>query len=203
MKIKKFKYFYPEKPVLMTVDQELFQDLSDDDDWIAEPKYNGNRCVLWVIDGQVEFWGRHGKKLKYNDDPDPEIVKEMSTKFPKGVFLFDSELRHNKVKGIRDKLVIWDVFIWRDELLNKIQYWSRRAMLEVRIEDMDTTKISLIVQHRTDFKAAFEKYCNDPTDEFEGLVMKNVHGILNIGRMSAANSLWMMKVRKPSGRYKF
>lgn len=203
MKIKSFKYFYPEKPVLMTIEQDLFEDMSNDDDYVAEPKYNGQRCCLHIMDGKVEFWGRHGKKLKYNDDPDPEIVAELKSRFPKGYFLFDSELRHNKVTGIRNKLVLWDVFIWRDELLNKLQYWSRRAMLELRIEDMDTTKITLIAQHSTDFKKVYKDYANDPTEEFEGLVMKNVHGMINIGRTSAADSNWMYKVRKPSGRYKF
>jgi ATP-dependent DNA ligase len=203
MKIKNFKYFYPEKPVLTTIDQELFGDMSNDDDYVAEPKYNGQRCCLHIMDGKVEFWGRHGKKLKYNDDPDPEMVAELKARFPKGYFLFDSELRHNKTTGIRNKLVLWDVFIWRDELLNKLQYWSRRAMLELRIEDMDTSKITLIAQHSTDFKRVYEKYASDPSDEFEGLVMKNVHGMINIGRTSAAESNWMFKVRKPSGRYKF
>lgn len=203
MKIKNFKYFYPEKPVLTTIDQELFETMSNDDDYIAEPKYNGQRCCLHIIDGKVEFWGRHGKKLKYDNDPDPEMVAKLSKKFPKGYFLFDSELRHNKTIGIRNKLVLWDVFIWRDELLNKLQYWSRRAMLELRIENMDTSKITLIAQHSTDFKKVYEKYAADPSNEFEGLVMKNVHGMINIGRTSAAESNWMFKVRKPSGRYKF
>lgn len=203
MQIKNFKYFYPEKPVLISIDQDLFERLSNDPDWIAEPKYNGQRCPLWIIDGKVEFWGRHGKLLKYNEDPDPEMVAILTKKFPKGVFLFDAELRHNKVKGIRNKLVIWDVFIWRGEFLNKQQYWSRRAMLEIKFEFIDNDTVTLIEQHSTDFKKHFAVYANDPTDEFEGLVLKNVHGKINLGRTSASDSNWMWKVRKPSGRYKF
>jgi hypothetical protein len=224
MKIKSFKYFYPEKPVLISIDQDLFEQLSDDPDWIAEPKYNGQRCCLWVIGGNVEFWGRHGKKLKYNEDPDPEMVAILTKKFPKGIFLFDAELRHNKVSGIRHKIVIWDVFIWRGEFLNRHQYWTRRAMLNLKFEDTsrnwesatpdtigDDDKVSLIRQHTKNFRQEFLWYTGDPsvdesysnTEEFEGLVLKNVHGMLNIGRTSAADSDWMFKVRKPSGRYKF
>ena len=203
MKIKEFKYFFPEKPVLISIDQPLFEELSNNPDWVAEPKYNGNRCPLWIIDGDVQFWGRHGKLLKYNSDPDPEMVAILKRKFPKGVFLFDSELRHNKVKGIRNKLIIWDVFIWINELLNHLQYWSRRAILELKFEGNSNDKVALIRQHSTDFKENFLAYANDPTDEFEGLVLKNVHGMLNIGRTSASDSRWMWKVRKPSGRYKF
>lgn len=222
MKIKSFKYFYPEKPVLTTIDGELFEQFSNDPDWVAEPKYNGSRCMLWIIDGQVEFWDRHGKKLKYNDDPDPEMVAILTKKFPKGLWLFDGELRHNKVSGIRHKLILWDVFIWRGEFLNKHQYWTRRSMLELKFEDTrrqyaegedwdDEAKVGLIRQYTTDFLLEYKYYTADPSvdesyanpEEFEGLVLKNLHGMLNIGRTSASDSQWMYKVRKPSGRYKF
>lgn len=200
MKIKKFKYFYPEKPVLMTIGQDSFEEMSADPNWVAELKYNGQRCMLWIIDGKVEFWGRHGKKLVYNDNPNPKITEYLSKKFPKGVFLFDSELRHNKTKGVRDKLVIWDVFIFRTEFLNKEQYWTRRAILESRFEDA-TGEVKLIKQYTTDFQKVYDEAIVN--DEIEGLVIKNQHGKLNIGRTSASNSTWMFKVRKPSGRYKF
>ncbi len=200
MKIKKMKYFYPEKPVLMNIEQESFERMSNDDNWVAEKKYNGQRCCLWIIDGKVEFWGRHGKLLKYNDYPHPEIVEYLIKKFPKGVFLFDSELRHNKTVGVRDKLVIWDVFIFRDELLNKLQYWSRRAVIVTRLDD-NNDRVSLIKQYKTGFRSLYDAVIAD--DEIEGLVIKNMHGKLNIGRASASDSNWMFKVRKPSGRYAF
>lgn len=202
MQIKEFKYFYPEKPVLMNIEQAEFEAMSNDDAWIAEKKYNGQRCVLWIIDGKVEFWGRHGKKLAYNDNPDMGIVTFLNKRFPNGTFLFDGELRHNKVTGVRNMLVIWDVLIFRDELLNKLQYWSRRAILKERLHDgYCHTDCRLIEQYRTDFQKVYDNVIAD--DEIEGLVMKNMHGMLNLGRTSASNSTWMYKVRKPSGRYKF
>jgi ATP-dependent DNA ligase len=206
MNIKSFKYFYPEKPVLMNIEQESFAAMSNDPDWVAELKYNGNRCPLWIIDGNVQFWGRHGKLLAYNADPDPEIVAFLKEKFPKGIFLFDSELRHNKVTGVRNKLVIWDVFIFRDRLLNREQYWSRRAILSSRIAPNEkvitsSDKVKLITQYPNHFAALYKTVIKDP--EIEGLVLKNQHGILNISRTSGQNSNWMYKVRKASGRYAF
>lgn len=208
MKIKKLKYFYPEKPVLMTIEQDFFEELSADPNWVAELKYNGQRCMLWIVDGKVEFWGRHGKKLKYNDDPNTDMVAFLSKKFPKGCFLFDAELRHNKTVGVRDKLVIWDVFIFRDELLNKEQYWTRRAILETRLENMNCNldsevgeTVKLIEQYPTDFAKVYQENIID--DEIEGLVIKNLRGKLNISRTSGMNSNWMYKCRKPSGRYAF
>jgi ATP-dependent DNA ligase len=185
----------------MNIEQDAVEIMSADNNWVAEPKYDGQRLELWVIDGKVEFWGRHGKPLKYNDDPDPEIVAYLKKKFPKGVFLFDGELRHNKVKGMRHKLIIWDVFIFRNRLLNKEQYWTRRAILSERLEIGNFNKVSLIRQYTTDFKKVFEELIKEP--EFEGIVMKNMHGKLDLSRTSGQNSNWMYKLRRPSGRYAF
>jgi ATP-dependent DNA ligase len=199
MNITSFKYFYPEKPILMNIEQDNFEAMSKDPLWVAELKYNGQRCPLWVIDGKVQFWGRHGKLLKYDADPDPEMVAYLSKKFPKGVFLFDSELRHNKTVGVRDKIVIWDTFIFRDRLLNHEQYWTRRAILENRLNKFGQVK--LITQYTSNFAEIFDVAIKD--DEIEGLVLKNQHGMLNISRTSGQNSNWMFKVRQPSGRYAF
>lgn len=184
----------------MTIDQESFEEMSADPNWIAELKYDGRRCELWIIDGKVEFWGRHGKLLAYNNEPDEAMVADLQKKFPKGIFLFDAELRDKKVKGIRDKLVIWDVFIFMGRVMNREQYWTRRAILENRIGDLKGN-VQLIEQYTTNFREAYDE--NIKRDEIEGLVMKNQHGMLNISRTSAANSNWMYKVRKPSGRYRF
>jgi len=204
MQIKSFKFFYPEKPTLMVKEQPEFEEMSNDPNWIAELKYNGQRCCLHILDGKVEFWGRHGKKLKYNDNPNKEMVKYLTKKFPVGYFLFDAELRHNKTVGVRDKIVIWDVFIFRNEFLNKEQYWTRRAILKNRIGlawDDTQNAVKLIEQYPHSFNQVYDRVIKN--DEIEGLVLKNLRGKLNISRTSASNSTWMWKVRKPSGRYKF
>ena len=41
--ISSFKYFYPERPRLLHVNQPLFESLSQNSAWVAEPKYNGSR----------------------------------------------------------------------------------------------------------------------------------------------------------------
>jgi ATP-dependent DNA ligase len=100
--------------------------------------------------------------------------------------------------------VLWDVLIFRDRLLNNEQYWTRRAILASRLNEpigYGCDRVKLIKQYRTDFQAVYSKAISD--DEIEGLVIKNQHGILNISRVSGQNSNWMVKVRKPSGRYRF
>jgi len=214
MNIKQFKYFYPEKPVLMHIEQEAFERMSEDPKWIAEPKYNGSRCEVHLFYGEVEFWDRHGKKLDFDSNPlykeGRERIKAILVKlFGKiGYFLFDGELRHNKVTGVQCKLILWDCFILSHDLLNKKPYWYRHAQVDIMVDlsDSENRVVKCIEQFKDNFRQAFNdcisgKY-GDPK-EFEGLVLKNVNGMLNLGRTDGINSNWMYKVRKETGSYRF
>ena len=211
MKIKRQKYFYPEKPVLMSIEQDAFQQMSEDPKWIAEPKYNGARCLVHIFNGDVSFWDRHGKKLDFDSNP---LYKKHRDKIKKilieafgdiGYFLFDGELRHNKVTGIQGKLILWDCFIYDHELQNKKPYWVRHALVCVDFKCDDET-VSCIEQYKDNFEAVYEMLISGAKghpDEFEGLVLKNVNGKLNLGTNSGLNSNWMFKIRKQTGRHRF
>lgn len=219
MQINQFKYFYPEAPQLILITQDLVKKLSRNEMWVAEPKYNDIRCELHVIDGKIKFWGNKGEPLKYK--PNEAMIEALTALFPKkGYYLFDGGLRHNKVAGIQHKLVLWDCFIYNNELMNKKPYWYRRNLL-ISLGLKEKTKIkknpdgsfkvvtitinepvSLIEQHNTDFKDIFECFINY-SDEFEGMVLKNTQGKLNLGRKSAVKSTWMKKIRKATGRHRY
>jgi ATP-dependent DNA ligase len=206
MKFKSFRYFYPEAPTLIHRDSELVDKFSADSQWVAEPKYNGCRLMLHIIDGDVQFWDRHGKQLKYNDHPAKTIIERLKMLFPKGYYLFDGELRNNKVTGIRDKMVLWDCFIWDGEFLNHVPYALRRLRIEGFLVSGDEYDISLIKQYPGDFKQVFENYIlglHGNPEEFEGIVMKNLNGMLNLSPTKNNESSWMFKIRKETGRHKF
>ena len=200
MKFRRFKYFYPEQPKLLVRGQPLFTDLSENPLWVAEPKYNGQRTMLHIIDGVAEFWGRHGKKLTYK--PSKEMEEALKT-FPNvGYYLLDGELRHNKTKNVKDKLVLWDVIIHNNKLLNDKPYWARRSLLlDLGLTINDLMIISLIKQYKENFQKAFDGLM--PFEEFEGLVLKNTQGKLNLGVKSCPESRWMFKVRKKTGRHRY
>jgi ATP-dependent DNA ligase len=224
MKFKKHIYFYPEKPSLVHRDQPLVGDLAKNDNWIAEPKYNGTRCVLTVINGDVSFWTRHGEQVKIlNKDTVEyiEMVNEVKEALPdKGHFQFDSELRHHKVKGLSFHLVIWDCFIYNDLYLNRLEYDERRELVlkhfyfpentsdKVIILNRYKRRVAVIEQFKTDFRKVFDEFVSEKRvlgnpDEFEGLVMKNRKGKLSLGRKTNPNSTWMFKMRIETGRHKF
>jgi ATP-dependent DNA ligase len=224
MNFKNHIYFYPEKPMLVHRDQDLVQEMSDDPNYVAEPKYNGTRCVLTILDHDVSFWTRHGHPVKTLNHEAPEyaeMVKEIQEVVPaKGHFQFDSELRHHKVKGLAFQLVVWDCFIYNDEFLNKLIYDERRVLVEKmfgtppnasdKVVSLSEYKrrVKVIEQFPNRFRLIYDEFVAGKRslgheDEFEGLVMKNRQGKFNLGRKTNAESRWMYKFRIETGRHKF
>ena len=150
--INSFKYFYPERPRLLHVDQPLFDQLSQNPSWVAEPKYNGSRLQLHVINGAFHFWNRHQEPLVYT--PSREVLDSLRSLDLKGYWLFDGEMRHNKTKGIKHQIVLYDVFIANGELLNAKPFWWRRQIM-AGIKGLfvgDEATVSLPTSTRTGLK---------------------------------------------------
>lgn len=212
MKIESFQYFYPEKPRLLTINQPLFDWLSKDKNWVAEAKLNGSRLQLHFLNGHWEFWGRHGEPLAYK--PTDNLLKALKKLGLKGYWLFDGELRHNKTKGIQNRICLYDMIIQEGKLLLGMPFKERRKILQSLIleeyptDNMDKIDgqfvkqlITIPKQYPFGFKSVFGHLTKE--DEIEGLVIKNLEGKLNLGRKAGTNSGWMWKVRKPNGSYHF
>ena len=199
LEITEFTYFFPEKPVLISKDQPLFNTLSAHKDWIAERKYNGTRLQLHKIGNEFHFYGRHYDKLSYV--PTPEMLAALNAlNLPSGYCLFDGELRHNKTVGVKHKIMLYDIYVWDNELQSHLKFKERRQNL-LNVVQFDAEPIGCPYEYPDSFENVYDAVIND--DEIEGLVMKNGNGMLNLGRRTGAKSKWMFKVRKPSGRYKF
>ena len=96
--------------------------------------------------------------------------------------------------------MLYDVFIWNDELLIGKPFWYRRNILKDLL-DSDAEPLGIAKQYHTDFREVFHKVIQD--DEVEGLVIKNCQGKLALGRRAAIDSTWMWKIRKPNNSYRF
>ena len=199
MKFDTFTYFYPEKPILIDKNQALFQTFSKSPDWVAERKYNGNRLELHYFEGKFQFWNRHGAKFA-RFEAGKELLDILNKMPLKGYCIFDGELRNNKVIGIKQKIMLFDVFMWDGELLNTTPFKNRRQMLADMIP-IDGDPVGIPYQFTTDFPKIFEAVIKDA--EIEGLVMKKLDGVLGVSRKANNDSRWMYKVRRPGTTYQF
>jgi len=195
-----FDYLYPEKPKLISIDQPLFQKLSDSPDWVAEPKYNGSRLVLAIDGNEMEFWNRHGEKFDYRPDENLRNALLEFASHTKGLCVFDGELRHNKVPGVRHKIVLWDTLGWDGHLLANETYKARYRLIPL-MESPPLTLVHQVNGENVSFTSVFTSWVEDP--EIEGLVLKNLNGKLNLSRTAGQPSNWMVKVRRPNNSYRF
>lgn len=197
IKLNSFRYFYPERPKLIHPDQ-LGQ--FEGKGYVAEPKFNGSRLCLHFTEEAFFFWNRHYELLNYI--PSQEVMDALHALNLRGYWVFDGELRHNKVVGVKHKIVLWDVFVADGVLLLEAPYEQRRTLLWSQGLPEENGGPLGIPKHFTEgFPEAFESFLQ--ADEIEGLVLKRLDGRLNLGRNRAVESNWMRKVRKPSGRYHF
>ena len=203
MKINSFQYFYPERPRLLSIDQPLFDEFSQNKNWIAEPKYNGSRLLLHRLpSGVFQFWNRHQERFNFVAGGELVAALMALPLEPGKYYLFDGELRHNKTVGVKNKIVLYDCFIFADELLCGVPFDDRRGILKTLNKDGGGYEaLTIAPQYPGDFRAVYDLLT--PSPEIEGLVMKNLGGKLDLGRKRAANSGWMMKVRKPNNSYRF
>jgi ATP-dependent DNA ligase len=191
MEIEEFTYFYPEKPRMISSDGNLFDLLSKKSEVVAEKKFNGIRLQLHSMpDGSFQFWNRHNVRLQYL--PSQELSESMGQLGLEGYNVLDGELRHAKVKGVKHKIVLFDVFVFQNQLLADKPFSCRRGLLEKLIY---ADNIEIAQQYRCDFRNLFEFVTQEP--EIEGLVLKNKTGYLDFGLKSGVLSKWMWKVRRP------
>jgi ATP-dependent DNA ligase len=196
--MKAITYYFPEKPTLISKDQALTARLSADPDYVAERKYNGIRLQLHYINGKFQFWGRHRDLLKFTPDAELSAALKALPLEKDRYYLFDGELRNNKTKGVRQKIMIFDVFVWKDKVLTGVSFSERRKIIE-SLFPVDGEPIGVPFEFTENFVDVFSKVTAD--DEIEGLVIKNLKAPFKISRTSPVNSTWMYKVRKPSKKY--
>jgi len=137
MKIAK-RYIYPPRPKQGAIPHtELSSHRGKG--WKAQLKYNGNRILISVNNGEVEFYNRHNALHKYT--PSQEMIDEiknlLATLGLDGAEwnYLDGELLHTKHKLFKDTVVIWDILVRDSEWLLNSTYEERYNWLAERIGD--------------------------------------------------------------------
>ena len=191
------KTFFPQKPLLITLEQPLFKELELRQDCVAEKKYNGTRLVLKRFADHYEFWNRSGEVLKYN--PPKELIDQLNKVAWEGTCIADGELLHFKTKHIKNTIVLFDLLLWNDESVTEKPFIERRALLEKACGDLFVAP-----QFKGGTEGCFRNMYDTFTklDEIEGIVMKSLGAKHKLGRTESPVVAWNWKVRKPGPSYR-
>jgi ATP-dependent DNA ligase len=196
-------YFFPAKPKLITLQQDLFQKLNGNQNFVGELKYKGDRLELITPDGGKTFqwWNRHGSIFKFN--PSAKLLESVKPLKLKGFCQLDGELLDHKTVNVKNTPVLFDVIVFNGELQNNKTFRQRREMLwtifgkpELIYDTPEIGVVNIAPQWPTgEFQDVYDEYTQ--IKWIEGLVMKNLEAKLITGRTSCPTVATMYKVRKP------
>lgn len=197
--INSFLYFYPNRPILVPPDPnnpldpkpEYINSLEQSGKYIAEQKWNGDNTLLYT--SEMDFWNRRKEKHRYV--PSDEVREELE-KFPKQSIL-NLELVHFKTRSVKHKLIVHCIMAWKGKLLTGRTWGDSRKILE---DQEFGTHVILSPAWTKGFWKLFQEADGEI---IEGIVLKNPRGKLLFSTTPIKDVSWMLKIRKPSKKYKF
>jgi len=168
----------------LEVSRENFEKLSYPR--IGEFKYDGIRCIITILKGQVTLQARSGNDIT---ERYPEVVNMLETKFSNAeTVTFDSEIisssfiklstrMHRKAENIEehdDSLhpVIFDVLSYKDVSMKNHKQIDRRTFLELLAKDYDLELSYIEIKENVDDLLQF--YKDARAIEQEGVVTKDM-----------------------------
>lgn len=207
-------FFYPNRPTLVPPDPlnpskpspNYINSLEQSGKYIGEFKWNGDNTTIYTYpDRPPAFYNRTGQPLSYK--PLPDLLKELSV-FPPWCVL-NGELMDRHTKKVKDLLILHCAMAWDNKILNgKTWQDSRNLLLSMSLPQTKGTCLDydnhLLVaeNHTKDFWGMFDeaRACDGA---IEGIVLKNPTGKLYFSTSPIRDVSWMLKIRKPSKKYRY
>lgn len=216
MKYDTFKFIYPPRPESKILPTHI--GFYDNGQYLAQPKYNGSCCNLFLIPGEpIRIFNRHGEqKTRVDKEIDfPSLMQEKA-------MVLSGELLDKSKRGedgmIVSGFVIWDILVYGSRYLIDSTLQERLDLLEAlwpitrgivttaglkHYDHLSFTSTAHIYRAPT-YEADFLELYSDiiKTDLYEGFVLKKKDAKLTFGFNEKNNSSWQIKVRKPTKMYK-
>jgi ATP-dependent DNA ligase len=218
MKYTEYRYIYPPRPIQTTHFSEL--DKYDNGQYIAQPKYNGTCCVLFLTKTSIRVMNRHNGIITSNYSE----IDFQGLHTGNGYMVLVGEFLNKNKKGedgnpFNLKFVIFDILVYDGEYLIGTKLIQRLEMLEqlfpttstlVYKDGIKTFAHLNVTKYQGVFKAPtyignfmdlYEEIVD--TDLYEGLVLKRKEARLSAGFSEKNNNEWQIKCRKPTKNYDF
>lgn len=206
----KYTYIYPPRPEVKIPSPAIIK--FDDRSMVAQPKFNGSNCTLYLQAAEFTVGNRHQGTIGNFKLKAPEILKLHTGS--KGFRVVVGEYMNKSKKDAtgkvwNDKFVIFDILVndgvhligstyeERLELLHDI--YTTRAYNEY--VDQITENCFLIKTFEGNFTALYNEVVK--VDMLEGLVLKTKKAKLENGVSERNNQGWQLKARKSTKNYNF
>ena len=198
-------YYYPNRPILISPDNPSVELKSNDINWDAEIKWNGDRLVLQKQENPNKknfenfvFFNRENDVLKYA--PIKELMEELKALNLPPETQLDGELLHNKTKKIKNRIIFYDIYILGGHNVTGILQ-ERRDILKLLFNDKKFKHIEIAERFETGFTEKFKEVIT--REECEGLVLKNKTGKIVFNTIKSPDVCWQNKIRREHKNYKF
>jgi hypothetical protein len=171
---------------------------------LAQTKMNGTNTVIFIPpNGEIFAKTRHGEDHKLWDQQASKSLKHFEKLRTSRWSVYNAELMHSKIVGLRDTHYVHDVLVYDGNLLNGSEYLDRYELLTRLFRGRDETTSHVVIEpdlwlaknHFKGFRKLFDGL--GPTDE--GLVLKDPEGKLCL----RDNSSWSVKCRRPMANFGF
>lgn len=184
--------------------------------WWAQRKYNGTRTMVYLSpEGDLALYSRHREPLK-TYSCSPALRSGLSQiQSSSGWTVLDGELLHSKTKGLKDRLVVFDLLVHEGKYLLGSTYKKRYEILATSLKSPTQleqhsgrglalqTSLCVSLWLAPILPVTQESYSELlDLDEIEGLVLKNPGGVLLPGTRPDNNGDWLIRVRKPHKNYR-
>lgn len=190
MNYDEYRYLWPPRPE-NAIPKEMIS-FYENRGWIAQLKKNGTCTPIFARGLEVIF------KTRHNDDhkqwsPLPGHVHAFQTSSKWNVFV--AELIHNKTKGVKNKIYVFDKIVHEGVFLGGMTFAERYKLLS----QFKATEDVVVAKN---FNSGFSQLMQNLQEDDEGLVFKDPNSVLEICK-ETSNRKWQVKCRKPHKNYSF
>ena len=209
-----FRYVYPPRIENALPQSELLG--YDNGTYIAQPKLNGDCCVIFTNGTEHQVWDRsakpYGKAHKIQFDPnllhresEPGTGRWFAVV---GEFMAKGQ-RDSRGQDFNSNFVIFDLLVFDGVHLTGTTFEERRALLdelygtEPGVEDFLHSTAIPSVHRVVTYRSGFDQTWTNltKTEMIEGMVLKQADGQLSDGTANASNC--QLKFRVPTKNYAY
>jgi hypothetical protein len=209
---KSYAYLYPPRPEYKINPTTI--STYDNGEYLAQPKYNGSCCVVFMNETELHVMNRHKQKmtLVHFDKIDFRSAYKGS-----GWMVLTGELLNKNQIGetgesFNQKLIIWDILVYNGQYLIDTTIETRLELLTKLYPEMGGSHFKHLIPiglkgiyrapvYENKFDVLYQSIVSIPL--YEGLVFKRKGVKLSYGYNSGNNSGWNVKCRKETKNYQF